>query len=116
MLSSSLKSGYDPATGICWNFQHAGERNFRWDKGHKAACPVCSGKIREHVNAYFGRCRSAMTAIAASTTFQVATGCRPLREAKRMYRPQASDRGIDFDYAPRCAGIPLKPVPAKAGE
>jgi hypothetical protein len=53
------KSGFDPETGICWDFQHKGERHFSLKEAHKAECPVCA-KHEPALSqlAFFGRCRS----------------------------------------------------------
>jgi hypothetical protein len=47
------KSGYDPVTGICWNFQNKGDYH-HW----KCKCPAHSKKYGERTSASFGRCRS----------------------------------------------------------
>jgi hypothetical protein len=44
-------SGYDPNTGICWQFRNKGDD--RWCK-----CPACSAQRPECNLAFFGRCRS----------------------------------------------------------
>ena len=51
-------SGFDPSTGICWQFRHPGEQAFRWKTQHERTCPVCSLKFDERGSAMFGRCRS----------------------------------------------------------
>jgi hypothetical protein len=43
-------SGFDPQTGICWQFRNKGDRRLR------CRCPACSAGRPEL--AYFGRCRS----------------------------------------------------------
>jgi hypothetical protein len=45
------KSGYDPATQVCWQFHNKGD-----DWRHKR--PACSAHYRERELFYFGRCRS----------------------------------------------------------
>jgi hypothetical protein len=45
-------SGYDPETGICWQFRNKGDRNRR------CKCPACSRRYGERTLAWFGRCRS----------------------------------------------------------
>jgi hypothetical protein len=45
-------SGYDPGTGICWQFRNKGDRHWR------CKCPVCSGPRPERSFIMFGRYRS----------------------------------------------------------
>jgi hypothetical protein len=46
-------SGYDPETGICWQFHNKGDQSWR------CKCPVCSDGCRDHYDwTWFGRCRS----------------------------------------------------------
>jgi hypothetical protein len=46
-------SGYDPETGICWQFRNPGDASWR------CKCPVCVGPQRaERALIMFGRCRS----------------------------------------------------------
>jgi hypothetical protein len=49
-------SGYDAATGICWDFRNKGDRALLWD--HRKTCPVCSLGARNRDLVLAGRCRS----------------------------------------------------------
>jgi hypothetical protein len=46
------KSGYDPATQICWDFRNKGDRTWR------CKCPAHIANSPERDLFYFGRCRS----------------------------------------------------------
>jgi hypothetical protein len=46
-------SGYDPETGICWQFRNKGDKGSLYCK-----CPACSGRYGERTLGWFGRCRS----------------------------------------------------------
>jgi hypothetical protein len=50
-MDSNRVSGFDPATGICWNFRNPGDN--RWCK-----CPACTTKAGDRDLISFGRCRS----------------------------------------------------------
>jgi hypothetical protein len=45
-------SGYDPETGICWQFGNKG------DRGWRCKCPACSVPPGQYEWAWFGRCHS----------------------------------------------------------
>jgi hypothetical protein len=45
-------SGYDPETGICWQFHNKGDNFIR------CKCPVCSVPWSDRLSIWFGRCRS----------------------------------------------------------
>lgn len=50
----ALVSGYDPATGICWQFHNKGDR----DKGNGWRCKCPAHTADDRTLAYFGRCQS----------------------------------------------------------
>jgi hypothetical protein len=49
------KSGYDPATQVCWDFRNKGDRSLLWS----CKCPACTaaGSLERELF-FFGRCRS----------------------------------------------------------
>jgi hypothetical protein len=49
-------SGYNPAEGICWQFQNRGDRFF--ERNHRDKCPACSPRAPDRILAMFGRCRT----------------------------------------------------------
>ena len=51
-MTGGHPSGYDGATGICWQFKNPGDRARDW----RCTCPAHTAKDREL--AFFGRCRS----------------------------------------------------------
>ena len=59
-------SGYDPATGICWQFHNKGDRDK--DNGGRCKCPACSSGYGKRTLAYFGRCRSGARWFWAAST------------------------------------------------
>jgi hypothetical protein len=46
-------SGYDPATGICWQFNNKGDRLWL-----RCRCPAHTLEYGKQTSAWFGRCRS----------------------------------------------------------
>jgi hypothetical protein len=61
------QSGFDPATGICWQFN----RGRAWYWGHYTACPACSTWEGPREYTRIGRCRSAQRWFWAVTIRQV---------------------------------------------
>jgi hypothetical protein len=52
-VTNNRTSGYDPETGICWQFGNKGDKGSIYCK-----CPTHSQSYGERTLAYFGRCRS----------------------------------------------------------
>jgi hypothetical protein len=52
------KSGFDPKTGVCWQFCHPGESGLQWRTQHERTCPACSAPFEARQFTMFGRCRS----------------------------------------------------------
>jgi hypothetical protein len=53
---STRRSGYDPTSGVCWNFHNPGEDRFPHWRDHR--CPAHDVPVKQRDLISFGRCRS----------------------------------------------------------
>ena len=60
-----MMSGYDPATGICWQFRNKGDCHLHL----RCQCPAHASRFGERTLAYFGRCRSGRRWFWSAQTF-----------------------------------------------
>jgi hypothetical protein len=56
-------SGFDPASGICWDFRNPGDNRWRCE------CPACKAEAKKKDIIAFGRCRSGQRWFWAAVRF-----------------------------------------------